>query len=93
MLLAALSVFSRWDIEKAMGKSSQKKDRKSKKEKVYCVLREAGEPPIWSRNVLQSQCFHSVKIFPLLPQAEELVREHAGSSLIKHLPHFLTSLL
>lgn len=60
---------------------------------MCCVLREADEPPIWSRNVLQCQCFHSVKISPLLPHAEELVTEHSGSSLIKHLRHFLTSLL
>lgn len=37
------------------------------------MLREAGEPPIWSRNVSQNQCFHSVKISPLLPYAEEPV--------------------
>lgn len=37
--------------------NAQEKGSKSnvmRKEEVCCVLREAGEPPIWSRNALQS---------------------------------------
>lgn len=55
---------------------------------VYCVLREADEPPVWSSNVAKS-VFAQCENIPIVASHRGAVTGHAGSSLIKHLRHFL----
>lgn len=55
-----------------------------RKENVCCVLREAGEPPVWSRNVAKS-VFVQRENIPIVASHRGTVTGHAGSSLIKHI--------